>query len=86
MTPPDRPVPTPPLRAVRIQAKCPVCRRPTEKQYQPFCSKRCADIDLGRWLKEGYRVPTDETPADEGEAPQSDDIDRRTGGPTGQRG
>ena len=28
--------------------------------YRPFCSKRCADIDLGRWLKEGYRVPTDE--------------------------
>ena len=33
--------------------------------YKPFCSKRCADIDLGRWLKEGYRVPTDEGPGEE---------------------
>jgi uncharacterized protein len=84
MTQPDRPVP--PLRAVRIEAKCPVCRHPIEKRYQPFCSKRCADIDLGRWLKEGYRVPTDETPAHEGEAAQSADVNRQTRGPTGQRG
>jgi uncharacterized protein len=58
MTPPDRP--SPPLRAVRIAAKCPVCSKPAETKYRPFCSKRCADIDLGRWLKESYRVPTDE--------------------------
>jgi endogenous inhibitor of DNA gyrase (YacG/DUF329 family) len=63
MTPADRP--SPPLRAVRIDAKCPVCGKPAELKYRPFCSKRCADIDLGRWLKEGYRVPTDEPP-DEG--------------------
>jgi uncharacterized protein len=30
--------------------------------YRPFCSKRCADIDLGRWLKENYRIPTEEAP------------------------
>ncbi len=64
---PDRPVP---LRAVRIQAQCPVCGKPGDEKYRPFCSKRCADIDLGRWLKESYRVPTDETPAD-GEDPSS---------------
>jgi endogenous inhibitor of DNA gyrase (YacG/DUF329 family) len=58
---PDRPVP---LRAVRTQALCPVCGKPAHEKYQPFCSKRCADIDLGRWFKESYRVPTDETPAD----------------------
>jgi hypothetical protein len=33
--------------------------------YRPFCSKRCADIDLGRWLKEGYRVPIDEGPGED---------------------
>jgi endogenous inhibitor of DNA gyrase (YacG/DUF329 family) len=66
MTPPDRPAP---LRAVRIQAKCPVCGKPAEAKYQPFCTKRCADIDLGRWLKEGYRVPSDEPPAEDDEAP-----------------
>ena len=38
---------------------------------RPFCSKRCANIDLGRWLKEGYRVPTDEGPTeDDQEAPR----------------
>jgi len=56
---PDRPVP---LRAVRIQAQCPVCGKPADEKYRPFCSKSCADIDLGRWLKESYRLPTDETP------------------------
>ena len=65
MTLPDRPAP---LRAVRTQAQCPVCRKPAgDAKYRPFCSKRCADIDLGRWLKESYRVPTDETPDDQGE-------------------
>lgn len=60
----DRPVP-PPLRAVRIAAKCPVCGKPGDLEYRPFCSKRCADIDLGRWLKEGYRFETDEGPGDD---------------------
>jgi len=62
MMPADRS--SPPLRAVRIEAKCPVCGKPAALKYRPFCSKRCADIDLGRWLKEGYRVPTDEPPDD----------------------
>jgi endogenous inhibitor of DNA gyrase (YacG/DUF329 family) len=60
--PPDKP--TPPIRAVRIEAKCPVCSKPGDAKYRPFCSKRCADIDLGRWLKESYRVPTEEAPED----------------------
>jgi len=54
----------PPLRAVRMAAKCPICGKPGVPPHRPFCSKRCADIDLGRWLKEGYRVPTEETPDD----------------------
>ena len=57
MSPPDRPAP---LRAVRTAAKCAICGKPADGKYRPFCTKRCADIDLGRWLKEGYRVPTDE--------------------------
>ncbi len=47
---------------------CPICGSPTVEAFRPFCSRRCADIDLGRWLKEGYRVPTEEAP-DEPEAP-----------------
>lgn len=46
---------------------CPVCGQATVEKFRPFCSKRCADIDLGRWLKGVYRVPTDDAPAD-GEA------------------
>ena len=44
--------------------KCAVCGKPAEKQFAPFCSKRCADIDLGRWLKGSYSIPG--TPAEDG--------------------
>lgn len=44
--------------------KCPVCKKPAAEKYEPFCSARCADIDLGRWLGEKYRVPTNEAPQD----------------------
>ena len=36
---------------------CPICRKPAEEKYRPFCSKRCADADLGRWFSEDYRIP-----------------------------
>ena len=45
--------------------RCPVCGKPATARHQPFCSGRCADIDLGRWLKGNYRIPTEEPP-DEG--------------------
>lgn len=35
---------------------CPVCRKPRGHEFRPFCSKRCADIDLGRWLKGSYTI------------------------------
>jgi len=46
---------------------CPICGAPPSGRYQPFCSVRCADVDLARWLNETYRVPgeTAERPADE---------------------
>jgi endogenous inhibitor of DNA gyrase (YacG/DUF329 family) len=37
--------------------ECAVCGKPQEAAFRPFCSKRCADIDLGRWLKGGYAIP-----------------------------
>lgn len=47
-------------------ATCPICRRPTQPQTRPFCSKRCADVDLGRWFGGDYRVPGPQTgPEDE---------------------
>ena len=36
---------------------CPVCGKETVAAYRPFCSRRCADVDLGQWLTEGYRIP-----------------------------
>ena len=39
---------------------CPICEKPSARGYRPFCSRRCADIDLGRWLTEDYRLPTEE--------------------------
>lgn len=38
--------------------RCPICGRPASVEFRPFCSKRCADVDLHRWLGEGYRVPS----------------------------
>ncbi len=49
---------------------CPVCSKPTDPRYRPFCSRRCADVDLGRWLTGSYAIPTDE--AEEEPAPPAD--------------
>ncbi len=46
----DQPAPTP-------GRPCPICARPGEHAFRPFCSKRCADIDLNRWLNGVYRIP-----------------------------
>ena len=51
---------------------CPVCNKPTAEQFRPFCSARCANIDLGRWLGEKYKVPTEEAPP-EGGAPANEE-------------
>lgn len=42
------------------KACCPHCGKPTDQKFKPFCSRRCADIDLNRWLNEAYVIPTDE--------------------------
>ena len=45
---------------------CPICEsRPVDPTFKPFCSKRCADVDLSRWLKGGYAIPG--RPADQAE-------------------
>ena len=36
---------------------CPICRKPSHPAYSPFCSKRCADVDLQRWLAGSYVIP-----------------------------
>jgi len=44
------------------QRECPICGRPAAAESFPFCSKRCADVDLNRWLKGAYAIPTAELP------------------------
>ncbi|HKK31281.1 MAG TPA: DNA gyrase inhibitor YacG [Alphaproteobacteria bacterium] len=51
-----------PLRPRRKSSPCPICGKPSVAEYRPFCSKRCADIDLHKWLGEDYRVPSQELP------------------------
>lgn len=42
-------------------SSCPVCKEEAQKDWRPFCSKRCADIDLGRWMTGAYAVPAEDT-------------------------
>ncbi|GGF53610.1 hypothetical protein GCM10007301_11330 [Azorhizobium oxalatiphilum] len=52
---------------------CPICGKPMVEKYRPFCSKRCADVDLNRWLTGAYAIPGTEEEDEDGEgapAPQ----------------
>ena len=59
-------------------ATCPLCGKPTVQAFRPFCSKRCADVDLNRWLKGVYAVPVKEETDEDGERPP----EREAGEPT----
>lgn len=39
------------------QPACPICKKPVSTDYRPFCSKRCADVDLQRWFTGRYAIP-----------------------------
>ncbi len=39
---------------------CPMCGKATEPSFRPFCSKRCADLDLSHWLNGGYSLPSED--------------------------
>jgi len=60
----------PPEERAKRAKVCPNCGKPRDPRYDPFCSKRCADVDLHRWLKGGYVIPGEsdgEKPGDEDE-------------------
>ena len=46
---------------------CPICQKESDARYRPFCSRRCADVDLGKWLTGRYALPV--PASDEDEAP-----------------
>ena len=58
-----RPTPLRPSRA------CPICGRRANRDSYPFCSRRCADLDLSKWLSGSYAIPA---PEDEAEEKQGD--------------
>ena len=45
--------------------RCPICKAPTETAYRPFCSARCRDVDLARWLSGSYAIPGGQEDGDE---------------------
>ncbi len=53
--------PAQPIR-LRPRRPCPLCQTPSVQKYHPFCSRRCADIDLHRWLGGHYAIPAEDPP------------------------
>lgn len=45
---------------LKKKSGCSNCGKPVDTSYKPFCSKRCADVDLNRWFGENYKMPTEE--------------------------
>lgn len=50
---------------------CPICGKPVVEKYRPFCSKRCADIDLNRWLSGAYAIPVTAEEDEDGAPPEA---------------
>jgi endogenous inhibitor of DNA gyrase (YacG/DUF329 family) len=63
------------MAEVKNRKACPICGKPTDERFKPFCSKRCADVDLHRWFSGSYAIPVledeeeDERRDDNGDAP-----------------
>jgi endogenous inhibitor of DNA gyrase (YacG/DUF329 family) len=53
--------------------KCTICSRKVTEKYKPFCSKRCADVDLARWFTGSYAIPAE--PAPDAQAENDPDTD-----------
>jgi endogenous inhibitor of DNA gyrase (YacG/DUF329 family) len=53
--------------STRKRLKCPICGKPRSDEFRPFCSKHCADVDLGRWLDGRYAVPGAPAPGNDRE-------------------
>lgn len=62
-----------PPDAASTGTPCPICRKPGATRFTPFCSARCAEIDLGRWFGESYRVAATRPDFDEEDSfPETD--------------
>ncbi|MDB5541554.1 MAG: zinc-binding protein [Devosia sp.] len=52
---------------------CPICGKPSSQQFHPFCSGRCSDIDLNRWLSGSYVIPAEPVEEDGAVKPGDED-------------
>ncbi|ACI91875.1 conserved domain protein [Afipia carboxidovorans OM5] len=51
------------------QKPCPICGKPATHASRPFCSERCRDVDLNRWLSGAYAIPARDMETDDDEEP-----------------
>ncbi|SEC39856.1 hypothetical protein SAMN05519104_1305 [Rhizobiales bacterium GAS188] len=56
---------------------CPICGKPAIERYLPFCSARCTNVDLGRWLKGSYAIPAEPLDDPEQDHTAHDDAEER---------
>ena len=61
---------TEPVR-LRPRRPCPICNKPSQQKFHPFCSARCAQVDLNRWFGGNYAIPAEESEPGE-DAPRED--------------
>ena len=64
----------------QVPSKCPTCGKPSASAFRPFCSKRCADVDLQRWLTGRYAIPVVENDDIVKESPEEDGAGQGRGG------
>ena len=48
------------IALLRPKVPCPECGKPSQRRFYPFCSARCKNVDLNRWLTGAYAIPSDE--------------------------
>lgn len=65
---PEKPAAT--VAPLRKAVPCPICSRPSAREHYPFCSNRCRDVDLNRWLSGSYAISV----ADGEEKAEDDDL------------
>ncbi len=56
---------------------CPICGKETDQKARPFCSKRCADADLGKWLTGAYTIASEDPDDIEQARIEADDLNRK---------
>ncbi len=54
-------------RESTLRGRCPICGAPPDPAFRPFCSRRCADVDLSRWLRGAYAIPAQSADDEEDE-------------------